>query len=156
MTDFINRDQLRKRLNFNLERWEDSALEYEEDKSGVVAMKEAIHELDMIPTADVVPKSEVERLEKKIQRLTNSMIAYGLGMVQQKEQNYELAKEIFEEIESDIEELVQDARNCQEEYQSPAAKSFITLCEGKLSGLGEAKQVISQLKKKYTEGEPNG
>lgn len=64
MTDFINRDQLRKRLNFNLERWKDSALEYEEDKSGVVAMKEAIHELDMIPPRRCCTKERGRDIER--------------------------------------------------------------------------------------------
>ena len=83
--------------------------------------------LNLVPTADVVPKSEVERLEKKIQRLTISMNAYGLGMVRLKEQNYELAREIFAEIDR--------------------------MCIDTFGNFNH--RVLAELKKKYTEGEPN-
>lgn len=116
------------------------------------------HLKEHCPTDDVVPKSEWDRIYNELESLksgTLPRLIIDLRIANTNAANLEmekaeLVKGIFADIESDIEKLVQDARNCQEEYQSPAAKPFITLCEGKLSGLGEAKQVISELKKKYT------
>ena len=81
------------------------------------------------------------------------MTAYGLGMVRAKEQNYEQAKQIFEEIERYMDELLQDAVRCCDEYKSPSAKPFVALCEGKIQAFGDMKRVFSELKKKYTEEE---
>ena len=59
-----------------------------------------------IPTTDVVPKSEVEELEKEVERLTNILNSYALqyGTVVDKQKvidkaKVEVAREIFEEIE---------------------------------------------------------
>lgn len=65
----------------------------------------------------------------------------------------DVAREIFEEIESARVELVTDALQCVRTYKSPAADPFRALCEGKLTGFEEMRRVLAELKKKYTEGE---
>jgi hypothetical protein len=62
--------------------------------------------IDRQPTADVAPKSEVDALEKEVERLkkilNNYALQYGTCMSQQKvidKAKSEVAREIFEEIE---------------------------------------------------------
>lgn len=54
MAEYIPRESLLEILNVELERWIDSGRTYNEDKSGAVAMKEAIHEVSVLHAADVV------------------------------------------------------------------------------------------------------
>ena len=67
---------------------------------------EASRVIDRMPTADVVPKSEVEKLENEVERLTTILNSYALqyGTVADKQKvidkaKAEVAREIFEEIE---------------------------------------------------------
>ena len=67
---------------------------------------EASRVIDRMPTEDVVPKSEVEELEKEVERLTAILHSYALqyGTVADKQKAIDKAKakvarEIFEEIE---------------------------------------------------------
>lgn len=53
-------------------------------------------------TADVVPKSEVERLEADNEKLTINMNAYGLTAKRLAEEKAEVAREIFAEIEENL------------------------------------------------------
>ena len=65
--------------------------------------------LHFIPGADVAPKSEVEKLEKEVERLTNILNSYALqyGTVADKQKvidrgKAEVAREIFEEIDESM------------------------------------------------------
>ena len=85
-------------------------------------------------TADVVPKSEVERLQAEIERLTIDMNAARLGMIAEHERlktaRAEVAREIFAEIEKWlVHEYVPYIRG----YSNSLARNF------------------AELKKKYTE-----
>lgn len=55
MARYIDADALMDKLDFELARWLDSAYEHNEDKSGLVAMREAIYDVIHAPTADVAP-----------------------------------------------------------------------------------------------------
>ncbi len=106
------------------------------------------------PTADVVPKSEVEnqkleiwrlkgeveRLEKENEKLTINMNAYGLAAKRIAEQKSEVVREIFEEIEKFL------SSNQSGEFRGDSIEWFdyfdLHLAED-----------IAELKKKYTEVE---
>ena len=92
------------------------------------------NELDDIPTADVVPKSEVLALENEIERLKYILDSYALqyGTVMDQhlvieKERAEVAREIFEEIEKHRDKIHGIALLLPEE--------------------------LAELKKKYTEGE---
>ena len=96
-------------------------------------------DIDKAPTADVVPKSEVERLE----RICNSYaLQYGTVRDQQKvidKAKAEVAREIFEEIENIIEN---------NRYKSYLANSPFWGWSYRIVGIING---IAELKKKYTE-----
>jgi signal recognition particle GTPase len=90
--------------------------------------------IEDIPTADVVPKSEVERLE---QILNSYALQYGTVKDQQAvidKAKAEVAREIFEEIEEML-----------------ISSSLLLDCTMLIDT-----EMLAELKKKYTEGEPNG
>ena len=91
----------------------------------------ALTVIDNAPTADVVPKSEVEEL-KQIYRKYNKAI---------KNERSEVAREIFEEIEK---------KSCVISETNHSTGSTRVVCY-QISA-----EKLAELKKKYTEGEPNG
>lgn len=97
------------------------------------------HLKEHCPTADVVPKSEVARLQEDVDRLQdiNNRQVENIKLAKQ-----EVAKQIFEEIELKLSEN----------------DSFEITSDGKGLDYFDAKlaEEIAELKKKYTEGEPNG
>ena len=94
------------------------------------------HLKEHCPTADVVPKSEVEALEREIERLKKSMLPSYYSACSEEEaikigKQYgrnEVAREIFEEIESTI----------RKHDERPKYQLILDFAE---------------LKKKYTEGD---
>jgi hypothetical protein len=92
------------------------------------------------PTADVVPKSEVARLQEDVDRLQeiNNRQVENIKLAKQ-----EVAREIFEEIE---ERIATHAFTSKSEDYSDGAFDTIAWVDSKLD----------ELKKKYQEGEPNG
>ena len=90
-----------------------------------------IQEIKEIPTADVVPKSEVEWLYKQVDCLLQEVM-YNDDIAKMKvdEAKAEVAREIFEEIES--------------------KKMFLKDCVGNM-GIVVLFKDIAELKKKYTE-----
>ena len=99
----------------------------------------SINELSKLPTADVVPKSEVEALECEIARLRNSILPSYYQACSEEEAikigkeygKQEVAREIFEEIEKI---LIDSA-------YIPDCARFVDIDK------------LAELKKKYTEGE---
>ena len=85
-----------------------------------------------MPTADVVPKSEVERLEKENEKLTINMNAYGLAAKRLAEEKTEIFAEIEKITNSSIEK-----------------EHFI----GAWFNIAKFEERLAELKKKYTEGE---
>lgn len=51
--EYIEREALRTKLDYELARWIDRAYYYTDDISGIVAMKEAIYDVITAPAADV-------------------------------------------------------------------------------------------------------
>ena len=102
-----------------------------------LGLKSAISFAETLSTADVAPKSEVDALEKEIERLTNILNSYALqyGTATDKQKGIdkakaEVAREIFEEVETCLEY----------EYMSYLKAYDYTLLTR-----------IEELKKKYTE-----
>ena len=112
--------------------------------------------LNNAPIADVVPKSEVEKLETI---LNSYALQYGTVMDKHiviERAKSEVAREIFEEIEQEINGALEsnyEARSAR--LSNPnieMADEFIAYCEGKISALRGIDGFIGELKKKYTEG----
>ena len=83
-----------------------NGLNFDQHQTLVACCKAFNEFVDQLPTADVVPKSEVEKLENEVERLTNILNSYALqyGTVIDKHivierARDEVAREIFEEIE---------------------------------------------------------
>ena len=104
-----------------------------------------------------VPKSEVEALEKEVERLTNILNSYALqyGTVADKQKlidgvKAEVAREIFEEIEEEIEAALNNnytkLKDCGAERVL-----FFEYVNGKITCLRGIEDFITELKKKYTE-----
>jgi hypothetical protein len=98
----------------------------------VLAYQDILHMVKNMPTADVVPKSEVEELKKdRYQALPDGRLEL-LPRTDIDKIKTEVAREIFEEIEENISENLN--RNYADRYFNLIVK-------------------IAELKKKYTEGE---
>lgn len=103
------------------------------------------------PAADVVPKSEVEELKADLEVWKQNRFNIYQMLDLYKMTQQEVAREIFEEIE-EYAELQIESLNIAEKVDSRGADFF-----------GGGKQAfvllldrLAELKKKYTEGEPNG
>ena len=104
--------------------------------------------LGLAPTADVVPKSEVEKLYKEIDRLSQVVLYHDSFKADEiKDARQEVAREIFEEIE-EYAELQIESLNIAEKVDSRVADFF--------GGANQAFVLLldrlAELKKKYTEG----
>lgn len=143
-----------------LEAWKRDCAECDYESEAGQVIFDCICQIQDTPTADVVPKSEVEKLNKEldelaeehidlivekdhlfdeVERLTYLLHCYALQYGTVKDQQAvidkakaEVAREIFEEIESLLK------RTCEKGYR------------------GSISDLFAELKKKYTEGEPNG
>lgn len=111
--------------------------------------------IDRLPTADVAPRSEVEALEKEIDRLKKILDYYALqyGTVKSQQQvidraKSEVAREIFGEIEAQINAL---------EYNARTPRKTVSVDELKAQMDWVLREVIpgtlAKIKQKYTEGE---
>lgn len=131
-------------------------------EAGFVGAERAIHKM---PTADVAPKSEVDRLEKEVRLLTENSISAkypchvstskGLILTKSLEEydklladiSSELAREIFEEIDSIF-----------RKYYEICSQTDLKLLEPILQGerfiINEMWHEVAELKKKYTDTSP--
>ena len=94
------------------------------------------------PTADVVPKSEVDRLTVELEAMRTAANSYKM--------HYEnLAREIFEEIE----DFIKKQHNYMDELYFNSDDEVIQVYYGcKIGTYNHIKNFIEKLKKKYTEG----
>lgn len=150
MPRYIDADDLKAVINAN--DWSNPVVP---DVVGII--------IDRTPTADVVPKSEVDELAEEysdlivekdqlfdeVVRLRKALDEYEetSGLKQAK---VEVAREIFEEIEKAISELDNGSR---EAKAKDDRENFKTFCKGRISMCDEVYYLLSELKKKYTEGE---
>jgi uncharacterized protein YbcC (UPF0753/DUF2309 family) len=95
-------------------------------------------------TADVVPKSEVEKWFRECEVLQGRFI----------ELEKEVAREIFEEIEEEIKLALDNNRKRLSECEF--ADDWQSYISGKLDALRGIDDFIAELKKKYTESEGKG
>ena len=110
-----------------LEQEKTVALEFE-DGVAVYEIEHTMNLIGMQPTADVVPKSEVERLYYNLQAV----------LEERAETKQEIAREIFEEIEEVL--FNNHDLDLHSDYPTPHYYE-------------ELKDDIAELKKKYTESE---
>lgn len=118
--------------------------------NGETTMKCVARSIREAPTADVVPKSEVDMLHhllkdawKRIEELNNLC-----GDLQKAKT--EATREIFEEIENAFFEYYNERSKATE------LKLLEPIRQAVCFSLNEIFENISELKKKYTEGESNG
>lgn len=110
-----------------------------------ISLAEAKDKIEELPTADVVPRSEVEALEEEIKRLQSVLNNYALRYGTVRDQRAvidnakaDVAKEIFEEIGKILRRFDEIAERDKSEY-------------GELI-VGDITANIAELKKKYMEG----
>ena len=148
MARYIDADALKERLKDFSKRCRDGR------KQGVDFVLDCV--LPDISTADVASRSEVEALEKEIDRLKNILDYYALqyGTVKSQQQvidraKSEVAREIFEEIDKRFETLL-ESYPCNGEFED--AKSFVNF-HWKYIRHSIMRDYDAELKQKYTEGE---
>ena len=72
-------------------------------------VKCSMKKLDEVPTADVVPKSELEKAELDVEVLGAELSRYTENLMQMREQDKRnIAREIFEEIETCMKDFEDD------------------------------------------------
>ncbi len=103
--------------------------------------------LDGFPTADVVPRSEVEKLESVIDALKDSNEHLAVFL---EEKKADVAREIFEEVNSIFQNQFE---KCSKESELKLLEPF-RQCER--FAINELWSEVAKLKKKYTEGERDG
>ena len=95
-------------------------------------------EIARVPTADVVPKSEVEWLEKEVDRLSQVVLYHDTFKIDEiKDAKTDVAREIFAEIEDLMREWFDFFRQDNDIRESCAIMAALSQ--------------ITELKKKYTE-----
>ncbi len=105
-------------------------------------------------STDVVPKSEVygfsaEELAQKVEGLTIELEAMRCAANSYKMHYENLAREIFEEIEKEIEEALKSNYKVLPQFE--ASEELYHNVHGKISALCGIDGFIEELKKKYTE-----
>lgn len=94
--------------------------------------------IDKIPTADVVPKSEVERLTDLNNQLESDIINANMNLEHITKEFQEVARKIIDEFDEELHKLA-------ERYYEQRKIEYFTLCEVIYQ------LVIAKIKKKYTE-----
>ena len=114
---------------------------------GTGLQSSAIYAIRELPTADVVPKSEVERLQKY-----NTDVAFK----HYNDGKKDVAREIFEEIDKFIRTVYEINGKIMDENRFidlEKCKYLEDIAYGKYCVFEELEDIIAELKKKYTEGE---
>ena len=148
MARYIDADKLLEELNVEL-MYESTMFSKEQEEYLQKGIRIAIGDVKRFPTADVVPKSEVERLEGELiverTRRENAVGAYH-------EARQKIAREIFEEIEEKIEREVRFYKSV---YDASCDTENLVKAKayGRVIASGIIHDFIIELKKKYTEGE---
>jgi hypothetical protein len=174
MARYIDADELHRRVKEKTNPYGKPTLDYE---SGV----KVLNMIDNALTADVIPRSEVERLVDKWigeEKLTQDektlrLIEALQGEAKRYERYYfnheydkliaeakqEVAREIFEEIESEIKLALESNYKAKREHIDNnyycLHAEFLSAVQGKIDALRGIDDFIAELKKKYTEGEHN-
>ena len=126
MARYIDLEELERRIKENVPTSGDGNTPYEVDLLEW-CKDECIRQGYAMPTADVVPKSEV-------------------------------AREIFEEIESEIKLALESNRKAKREHIDKnyycLHAEFLSAVQGKIDALRGIDDFLTELKKKYTEDKP--
>ena len=96
-------------------------------------------EIDAIPTADVVPKSEVERLTDLNNQLECDIVNANMNLEHVTQEFQGVASKIIDDFDEELHKLA-------ERYYEQRKIEYFTLCEVIYQ------LVIAKIKKKYTEG----
>lgn len=107
------------------------------------------------PTADVVPKSEWEKLQAKIDELKKDryqiLLDGRIELIPRTDVDKiksDLAREIFEEIDKEIEEALKSSYEARRVYNP--TDEFGMWVQGKIDALRGIEGFLTELKKKYT------
>ena len=150
MARYIDADLLLEEVENNTPlNWTDSEIELQEQFDFQVFK----HIIEYQPTADVVPKSEVEmhggsfyfELENELEKAREGVERF------MREHDAKVAREIFEEIEREITDALQS--NYKVLPKIEASEELYHCVHGKISALCGIDGFVEELKKKYTEGE---
>ena len=129
MARYIDADELLKELQEELD-FETPMYTEEQNKYFNSGLRCAIRDVKKAPTADVVPKSEVNKWVRECEELQGWLI----------ELEKEVVTEIFEEIDNKLHDMAV-------EYHNAGHPEYFAVCEV------VHHKVIRQVEKKYTEGE---
>ena len=104
--------------------------------------------------ADVVPKSEVEWLYQTVDNYSQEVMYHDeITKMKVDEAKAEVAREIFEEIEREINDALQS--NYRVLPQIEESEALWNRVNGKIDALRGIDGFVEELKKKYTESEDN-
>jgi hypothetical protein len=135
MPRYIDADELYKKLY---------PLDLADKSKYTINAKAVADAITNIPTADVVPKSEVARLEQENETIKDNLD------VMLEEAKAEVAREIFEEIENAIDLKFLIIKKMLDSKGGRANGKTILVAE--CGVLTATKRLLAELKKKYTEG----
>ena len=150
MERYIDLEELEKRIKKYVKP------EIPEEKAFVDYYKdECIRQAYCMPTADVVPKSEVEELKGELaiaeRHEKDARALFKDAVIQLQNARREVAREIFEEIEKEIDlGLSVITKNLNAKGGRANGKTVLI---SKYDVFIEAKKYIAELKKKYMEAE---
>lgn len=114
--------------------------------------EEIILAIDRIPTADVVPRAEVEALKDEADRYKRYYFRHDYDEMIA-EAKAEVAREIFKKIEGEITDALKS--NYEVLPQVEESEALWNNVNGKISALSGIRYFIDELKKKYTEESSN-
>ena len=136
MARYIDADLLKQCIQDNITRY------FTCGAGGYCLAEDVVEDIDAFPTADVVPKSEFVKNELPEYYSACREIA-----------KTEVAREIFEEIDKEIEEALKS--NYKVLPQLEFSNELYNSVRGKIDALRGIESFIAELKKKYTEDKEN-
>ena len=145
MARYIDADKLIEGLELSIKSW--SADCNSNAPAMVTAYKDVLHRVKNLPAANVVPKSEVE--------IRGGSFYFELAKVEERgkqlmrEHDSKIAREIFEEVEKSVHSKIPKQIHPIFKNDRDFGDGFR---DGKTDALIEVLVLISELKKKYTEG----
>ena len=143
MARYIDAEAL---TDYMLERYSDFCEKYGDYDHYTTGYGDAIDVIEDAPTADVVPYLDDQHKQ---------VGCYILGCKEGDKVKRMVAREIFEEIESEIELALESNRKAKREHIDKnyycLHAEFLSAVQGKIDALRGIDDFIAELKKKYTE-----
>lgn len=164
-TEYIEREKLIRHLEDEIAGCKVPAGSRANGKSiaygTALGLKMAKSFAETLPTADVAPKSEVDRLHEIINGFEEQSAKELQDFLRLSEKyekaKQEVAREIFAKIDREIVDALKsnyEARQIRiEKWKNPTAYiggDFVSICDGKIAALRGIEGFIAELREKYT------